>query len=393
MKVLKVGAIVALVLVVVGVLLFATEFGRGLMFQGYVAWNRPAGDFDPSAAAPAPEYADEKFWAALPWKDDPSDLLPDGVDAPPSARNQPVDVFFIHPTGYLRGQSWTSPLNPDSATEENTRWMLANQASAFNGCCNVYAPRYREATIFAYMARKPAERDEILDFAYQDVFRAFRHFLAEYNDGRPFIITSHSQGTHHARRLLAEEIDPTPLHAQLVAAYTIGSVMIPYSRRWLAGLAHVKACESATQTGCVVHWDTVGEGGDALERDEDSLCTNPLTWRVDEEMAAAELHRGAVPPAGVYTVAFSGDDVPLGTQFTALAAPLPQHTWAQCRGGTLFVADQTGTPMMGGGMGAGNSRNYHGLDYPLFHMDIRENAAARVASYFAGMDGSSVQSH
>jgi hypothetical protein len=26
-------------------------------------------------------------------------------------------------------------------------------------------------------------------------------------------------------------------------------------------------------------------------------------------------------------------------------------------------------------------KNYHGLDYPLFHMDISENARARAAAY------------
>jgi hypothetical protein len=26
-------------------------------------------------------------------------------------------------------------------------------------------------------------------------------------------------------------------------------------------------------------------------------------------------------------------------------------------------------------------KNYHGLDYPLFYMDIRENAKARVRAY------------
>jgi len=387
MKALKIGLIVVAIIAVVGGVLFATGLGQGLMFRAFMAWNQPAGDFDPAAAAPAPDYADESNWAALPSIEDPSDLVPAGVAPIPAAGSAPVDVFFIHPTGYLNGANWTSPMNPDTATEENTRWMLANQASAFNGCCNVYAPRYREATIFAYMARTPEERDEILGFAYEDVLRAFRHFIAEYNDGRPFIIASHSQGSHHAQRLLAEEIDPTPLHTRMVAAYTIGSVLIPYSRAWFAGLARVKPCESATETGCVVHWDTVGDGGDAVERDADSLCTNPLTWRVDEELAAAELHHGAVPPAGVYTAKFRGDDAALGTQFTALAAPLPGHTWAQCRGGTLFVADQTGTPMFVGSMSGGSGRNYHGLDYPLFYMDIRDNAAARVASYLSARAG------
>ncbi len=32
-------------------------------------------------------------------------------------------------------------MDPNSATEEeHAKWMLANQASAFNGCCVIYAP-------------------------------------------------------------------------------------------------------------------------------------------------------------------------------------------------------------------------------------------------------------
>jgi hypothetical protein len=385
MKLLKIGAAIVVVLALLSAALFFTDGGRRLLFRGYVEFLRPSGDFDPNTAVAAPDYRDETYWAALPWREDPSDLVPEGVSAPAQG-TAPVDVFFIHPTGYLRGPSWTSPMDAESATEENTQWMLANQASAFNGCCNVYAPRYREATIFAYLTRSAAERDEILAFAYQDVLAAFRHYLAAYNQGRPFIVASHSQGTHHAKRLIAEEIDPTPLHARLVAAYTIGAVQVPLSKRWLATLRHVTACESATQTQCIVHWDTVGDGGDAIERDEDSLCTNPLTWRVDEALAPADLHRGAVPAEGIYNFAFAGPDLPLGTDFDALDAPLPQLTWAQCRGGTLFVADQSTGPMAFSGASPGRDRNYHGLDYPLFHMDIRANAIERVARYLEASD-------
>ena len=50
----------------------------------------------------------------------------------------PVDVFFIHPTGYLAGDTWTFSMDPNTKAEENTQWMMANQASAYNGCCKVY---------------------------------------------------------------------------------------------------------------------------------------------------------------------------------------------------------------------------------------------------------------
>jgi hypothetical protein len=380
MRIIRIAIVLTLIGSLLTAALFFTTPGRRLLFRGYVEFLRPSGNFDPRAAGSSPDYTDESYWAALPQKNDPSDLVPEGVTAPRQS-SAPVDVFFIHPTGYLRGASWTSPLDPRSATEENTRWMLANQASAFNGCCNVYAPRYREASIYAYLARSREERDEILAFAYADVLTAFRQFIAKYNDGRPFILASHSQGTHHARRLLAEEIDPSPLHERLVAAYTIGAVMVPFSRNWFAGLQHVRPCESATETGCVVHWDTVAEGGEPIERDEDSLCTNPLTWRVDETRAPAELHRGGVPSEGIYNVAFAGPDLPLGIDFESLDAPLPRITHAQCRGGTLFVADQSRTGMTHAMMRVSPIRNYHGLDYPLFHMDIRENAIARAESF------------
>lgn len=214
-------------LVVVGVLLLLLVLGMGgIILSGralpLLLWSLgPEHDFDPARAVPAPDYSTDVAWAALPTRPDEADLTPGGVqDLQASA---PADVFFIHPTGYTRGQGWNSAIDLESATEENTRWMLANQASAFNGCCRVYAPRYREASLFAYFDAEGANGSGALGLAYEDVRRAFDHYVNELNDGRPFILASHSQGSHHAQRLLAERIDQTPLYGRLVAAYVIGS--------------------------------------------------------------------------------------------------------------------------------------------------------------------------
>jgi|TARA_B100002003_G_scaffold234613_1_gene248735 hypothetical protein len=381
MKALKTTGIVLGVILALLLGLYFSGYGQTLFFAATTTWLKPAGDFDPSAAAPAPDYSKDEYWAALPSLDDPADLVPAGVTAIVQGEGM-VDSFFIHPTGYLVNKSWTSPLDPNSGTEENTRFMMANQASALNGCCNVYAPRYREATIFSYFVSEE-ERDVVHDFAYQDVLRAFEYYLEHHNQGRPFVISSHSQGTHHARRLLREKIDATDLHERLVAAYMIGSVIIPLSPAWFDSMDNIRPCQSATDTGCIVHWDTFGDGGAGIEREADSLCTNPLSWRVDDEKADASLNEGAVPPAGTYNVAFGpADDVPSGDTITALDAPSVGHTWAQCRDGTLFVANQTGTAF--GGAGAfGDEANYHMLDYSLFHMNIRNNAILRVRTFLA----------
>lgn len=340
-----------------------------------IAWlSKPSHGWDLSRKAPAPDYATDEAWAARPGKESLANLVPEGVASEPGARA--IDVFFVHPTGYLNGGDWNSPLDANSRTEENTKWMLANQASAYNGCCNVYAPRYREASIFRYLGAPPDIAEKAMDFAYADVVRAFEHFLARDNQGRPFIIASHSQGTSHAFRLIAEKIDGTTLANRMVAAYLIGSQV---TNTESDALKTVPVCNSATQTGCIVHWAAWGDGGtppaDQLDR---LVCVNPLNWTRDGARAEAELHKGGVPQTGRFSLKMWGDDAPQGVEFPPLKAPVKAHTWAECRRGLLIVADQAGGPFDGLSFGG---KNYHGLDYPLFHMDIRENARVRATAY------------
>jgi hypothetical protein len=198
--------------------------GNGRLVKLVWDFNFAAPDqpFDPADAVAPPDYAREENWAALAGREDLGNVFPPGLNNEVVQGEAPLDVFYVHPTGFLKGSSWIFSMDPDTSTEENTKWMIANQAGAFNSCCNVYAPRYRQASIFTYFSVDEATRDEILAFAYQDVARAFDYFLENFNAGRPFILASHSQGTHHGIRLLRERIDGTPLAQKLVAAYLIG---------------------------------------------------------------------------------------------------------------------------------------------------------------------------
>ena len=365
--------------------LYYSGYGDDLAFQAFLAYSQPADEFDPSAAVAAPDYSDSINWAALPSKNDPADLVPVGVDEVVQGE-QSVDTFFIHPTGFMRSNTWTSPMDPNSGTEENTLWMMANQASAYNGCCNVYAPRYREATIVSYFGETDL-RDSVLSFAYEDVKQAFAYFIEHYNQGRPFIIASHSQGTHHALRLLKEIVNASDLRNRMVAAYLVGGIVMPATHNLLASMENISACADAEQLKCVVHWDTMAEGAPTdffdLTRPVGSLCTNPLSWQVDEEFVAAEKNAGAVFPEGTYNAAIGkGEDESTAQVFKALSAPLPQHTWAQCRNGWLYVQDQEGSELDEGDT-VDASGNYHMLDYSLFYMNIRNNAKLRANRYLA----------
>lgn len=378
LKILVLGMVILLA-ATLGVV-YVTGNGPMLTLAWAYLFGAPDLPFDPEDAVAAPDYADPQNWAALPERDGLEDRTPAGVTSEFAQGSAPVDVFFIHPTGFLRGSSWTFSMDPDTATEENTRWMMANQASAYNGCCNVYAPRYRQATIYAYF-KGPDIREKVLSFAYGDVARAFDYFLEHYSQGRPFIIASHSQGTHHGARLVKERIDGTQLAQRLVAAYLIGGGI---AESHFADLEDVGLCRGATDLHCAVHWDTYSESviDEPLADRVGNVCVNPLTWTPDGGLADRTLHVGAVPVSGQFQVALSGADRATGMVFEPLGAPLPNMLQAQCRNGVLYITDQSDNAFgrAGGSFGGGN---YHGLDYPVFHMDIRENARARVAAYLA----------
>jgi len=371
-----IGIVVSVAIIIGG--LYATGYGPRISLYWTIAFNGPPKPFDPAAAPPAPDYADSANWAALPERQGLEDRLPKGVTADYKQGEAPVDVFFVHPTGYLIGNGWVSPMDPNSKTEENTRWMMANQASVFNGCCNVYAPRYREANIFVYVQKDKTITEEVLDFAYRDVERAFDYFLEVFNQGRPFVIASHSQGTQHAMRLLKERIDRSPLRHRLVAAYVIGGRVAASA---FDGMENIALCRDAEETGCAVHWDTYSEAAidDDFPDHVGNACVNPLSWRPDGERAGRELHVGGVPAVGTFHMDLTGDDVAERADIPPLSEPIGKLVEAQCKNGILFVSDLSETAFaMPGRI---EPHRYHGLDYPLFHMDIRENVALRARAY------------
>jgi hypothetical protein len=366
------GLFILAVLSIAGI--FATGYGPTAKVFYDLTFGAPPLPFNPDDAVAAPDYASEQNWAALPTSNDLADMTPVGSIAAEQGQ-APVDVFFVHPTGFLKGSSWTFSMDPDTSTEENTQAMMANLASVYNGCCNVYAPRYRQASIFSYVSNDETIREDVLGFAYQDVERAFEYFLTHFNQGRPFILASHSQGTHHSIRLLRDKIAGSVLKERMVAAYIIGGGL---TKSQFDEMPSISLCDSATQTGCAIHWDTFSVAMMEDHEDTDIVCTNPLSWKLDGGLAEKSKHRGAVAGSGEFHMAFSGDDASRGVQFNPLGEPLSNFVEAQCKGGRLYITDQLNTRFGGHG---GMRGTYHNLDYPMFHMDIRENAKLRTAAF------------
>jgi hypothetical protein len=337
----------------------------------------PQQDFDNAAYASSLDYTKDRFWLALPGQSGLEDLQPSSVVASPSTPVRSVAVFYVHPTTYLSGGAWIDPLEPKSVTHENKLWMLAHQASIFNLCCEIYAPLYRQASIYAYLEPSDMLSQRIFDVPYQDLRSAFRNFIQSRNPTAPYIIASHSQGTHHMLRLLAEEIDNTPQQDRLVVAYTLGATVKPVSRNYLERLQKLKVCDQFDETGCFVHWDTAAYDGKTIMPESDSVCVNPLSWRRDETRVSAKDHKGALPVDHPFTIDFGPTDAPRDTTIQRLRALRVSLTGAQCQGGVLRVDRLSPDEFLN----LSAVGNYHLLDFSLFYADIQQNAKDRITAY------------
>lgn len=350
-----------------------------LMLAALLGWNlfqdrimRTA--FVPSISFRAPpgaiDYRRPENWISRPGiEHDPSHWTPPGF----ARADQPkVAAFYVAPTTSLDRTRWNAPLD-DPTSRDRLRLFTASQASAFNGVAAVWAPRYRQATIGAFLTN---ERDaqRALDFAYRDVVRAFDAFVASIPPDQPFFLVGHSQGSYHLERLLAEHVAGTPLAKRVVAAYLVGwpvSISADLPKLGLPG------CGRADQANCVISWQSFAEPADphqvlniydasqgytgAPRKGTPMLCVNPLTG-TPGSAAPASANKGAIVPRAQLS---GGDLVP---------GKVPARCDAQ--GFLLIGADPGGyAPYILPG------NNFHVFDYALFWANIRADAERRAAAF------------
>lgn len=338
------------IFLVVGLVLIWT-FRNELGFWLFANYVEPDAPFAETPVPTAPRYDLPEHWAALPDRDDPADVLHgNAVDGQADAN---VDVFFIHPTTFITSEGWNSPLDHADANDIVDNMVLVHQASTFNGCCAVYAPRYRQATMYSFFDQDGEGRGA-LDLAYKDVVAAFEYFLENYSQGRPFIIAGHSQGARHAELLLNDHILGTELAQRLVAAYPIGFNLTEGS---------LPVCKTPLETGCAVTWNTVGPGFTPFEDTSEMICVNPLTWDVSAPSAGFDANLGSLLGAtdGSTTVIDGAAD---GT----------------CENGLLQMSELRSDSGFSLQMGSGN---FHIYDFSLYYFNVRQNAEARVAAFLA----------
>jgi hypothetical protein len=309
-------------------------------------------DFDKSPEIEKPNYSDKDSWAVLP-ENIPDEISIFNIDE----NKKEADVFFIYPTliDSKNQREWNSDIWDEDIRNDVINRPVKYQASAWLDAGNLYVPYYRQAHIRVFNDKFRVDGDKALNLAYNDIKEAFTYYLENFNNDKPFIIASHSQGTVHAKRLIAEFIDGKELQKKLIAAYLVGIKVFEDEFK------NIKPMNSANETGGFVTWNTFKFNKYPRKDNYENwfkggVTTNPITWD-DSKETKKDLHKGLL-----YR------DLKIFSQNIDIKL-IDGIVWST-------------VPNVPGKILLQTVRSYHFADINLFWVDIRENAKLRVDQWF-----------
>ncbi len=313
-------------------------------------------NFKDSLVPTAPDYSNVEHWASLPDKADAADSVPIRSGLHNLQSNAAADVFFIYPTTFTHAATnpyqWNADVNDVALNKITQLGTILNQASIFNGSCRVYAPYYRQAHLYSFYSTNKEDGAQALEIAYADIKSAFEFYLKHFNQGRPIVIASHSQGSYHAERILKDYFDGKDLQKKLVVAYLVGRAIATDA------FADIHPTEKSDDISVWASWNTFARNFIPHNYEsifKRSLSTNPLLWNSSEAYAPKELNHGGV-----------------GLHFTFV----PHAVDAQNYQHILWI----NKPYVKGRVFL-RTKNWHRADMNLFYMNIRENVALRIEKY------------
>ena len=344
--------------------LAAAFYWRADILQAALDPKKPFQTYTPPKA---PNYAKASSWALIP-------------DRPLrwSNKDLPADVFFVHPTTFDGGEEWNGPTDDAKSDRLLTRVMLPNYAGPFYRVGRLFAPRYRQASLYSQLTNRDDAR-EARRFAYGDVRTSFQYYMDHYNQGRPFLIVGVEQGGLLAARLVRDEVAPSRARVRQVAGVYLIDTVVPEAD--YAPGAALSACSARDQARCVVTWQSVLEAdpsaglnrldraqvwrGDQLEDlgTRPALCVNPLVGAKTKVKVEARANMGAANVTGL--------------EWGARPAFLARQVDTQCQGDGLLVSKPRSPSLTPSGGWADRLKE---PAFNLFYADLEADAQARVAS-------------
>jgi len=336
-----------------------------VLLVGMVAGCGSSSSGKPSTSVPAtngqgvPNYANSSNWLSLPAK-----------------TTKKVDVFYLGDTTYQKPNASAPNICAinDAKMRAGAKAKFSASATAFAPFANIYSPYYRQSDASVLLLPHAQQSAIIAGIPTHDGLSAFDYYIKHLNQGRPFIMAGHSQGSNVTINLLAQYMKKNPdVYKRMIAAYVIGYSITP---DYLAQNPELKFATGPDDTGVIISYNTeapVLKGTNPVVL-PGAMAINPITWTRAETLAPASQNLGgiSVNPQTGYAVV------------DALGNPVKVMNYADAQVNTArgVVICSTADPSQ---LAPGNqlvaNGVYHPFDYPFYYFDINANAANRVAHY------------
>lgn len=286
------------------------------------------------------------------------------------------DTFYIYSTMYMGANEGDA----DYATLDNAEvlgsiWIEhAIKSSVFEESTNLFIPYYRQSSM--KHAAEVFQKDGNIDAAlagipYTDITAALDYYFENYNEGRPFVIAGHSQGSAILRLVLKKYFKEHPeYYKRMVAAYAIGYSI---TKDDLEANPHMKFATGESDTGVIISWHA--EGPKNVEANvpipnviiaKNGIAINPLNWKLDETYAPASMNLGSIV----------GDE---NTGKTEIRDIDGDAQVCLARGTVVTNAKAIPNEMVE----IAGPQCYHQDDYSIFYNNIKDNVAKRIEAYKA----------
>lgn len=331
----------------------------GLAAAGCTTAKKDGAQTETSDAIAPTDYSQSAYWLNV-----------------PTEITKEVDVFYLYPSAWAK-------VNPDDpiiceidnpVMLQQSKLAFDRQATAFETSANIFAPYYRQDDAGSTLAMDVEEQQDIVKgVPLTDATAAFEYYIEHYNNGRPFILASHSQGSNVMIYILQDYMKEHPdVYKRMVAAYVLGySITDDY----LAANPDLKFATGSGDTGVIISYNTQAptiEGSDGVVLPT-ARVINPISWTTEETVAPASDNLGSLQLNADGSVVKNADGTPVKVMNFADAQVDNTKNVLIC---STVNVDQYAPG--GGTFGRGV---FHSFDFPFYYFNIRANAEERSANY------------
>ncbi len=277
-----------------------------------------------------------------------------------------VDIFYVYPTVYAGPNQIMDITNQELRAKAKS--MFDGQATAFETVGNLYAPYYRQSSL-EIMEKSKEEKESLFHREpLTDVIAAFEFFIKNHNNGRPFILVAHSQGSNILMYFLSEYLskqENKSIYDRMVAAYLIG---YDITQEYLTKNPHLHFADTSYDTQVIISYNTempTIDGPNPVMADGKGIAINPLSWTRSNTKADSTLNLGTYIQTSTGYIKKTGFadakiNIERGTVNCSTVDPNDYYT--------------SGGPFPKGVL--------HGCDFQFYYFNLRANAQERVNAYF-----------